>query len=57
VFKYVTNAGGVQPNPAHVNRIPTDIVDLASGNDVNKLVDFLNVRNLIRKPLEESDDD
>jgi len=57
VFKYVTSAGGVQPNPAHVNRIPTDIVDLASGNDVNKLVDFLNVRNLIRKPGEESDDD
>lgn len=57
VFKYVTSAGGVQPNPAHVSRMPTDIVDLACGNDVNKLVDLLNVRNLIRQPGEESDND
>lgn len=57
VFKYVTSAGGVQPNPAHFTRMPTDIVDLACGNDVNKLIDLLNVRNLIRQPEEESDDD
>lgn len=56
VFKYVTSAGGVQPNPAHVTRIPTDVVDLACGNDVNKLVDLLNVRYLIQQPGEESDD-
>lgn len=57
VFKYVTSAGGVQPNPAHFTRMPTDVVDLACGNDVNKLVDLLNVRNLIRHSGEESDDD
>lgn len=57
VFKYVTSDGGVQPNPAHSARMPTDIADLACGNDVNKLIDLLNVRNLIRQPGEESDDD
>lgn len=57
VFKYVTSDGGVQPNPSHFSRMPTDIADLACGNDVNKLVDLLNVRNLIQQPGEESDDD
>lgn len=57
VFKYVTSDGGVQPNPSHFSRMPSDINDLACGNDVNKLVDLLNVRNLIRQPGEESDDD
>lgn len=57
VFKYVTGVAGVQPNPSHFSRMPTDIVDLACGNDINKLVDLLNVRNLIRQSGDESDED
>ena len=55
VFKYVTGSTGVQPNPAHLSRMPTDIVDLACGNDINKLVDLLKVKDLIGQPGEESD--
>lgn len=55
VFKYVTGSAGVQPNPAHLSRMPTDIVDLACGNDINKLVDLLKVKDLIGQPGEESD--
>ena len=57
VFKYVTCPGGVQPNPFHYSRMPADVVDLACGNDVNKLVDLLNVQNLIRQPGDDSDED
>jgi len=57
VFKYVTSAGGVQPNASHLSRMPTDIVDLACGNDINKLVDLLNLRNLIGRSGDESDED
>lgn len=34
-----------------------DIVDLVCGNDINKLVDFLNLRNLIRDFGDELDED
>lgn len=57
VLRYMTSTGGVQPNPSHLSRVPTDIVDLACGNDINKLVDLLNLRNLIRDSGDESDED
>ncbi|XP_001641838.2 cell division cycle protein 123 homolog [Nematostella vectensis] len=57
LFKVVPSAIGVQPGPFACSRLPQDMVDLTSGADVNKLVDFLNVGNLIRRPGEASDDD
>ena len=35
--------------------MPTDIVDLASGEDIRKMIDFLNVKDLIVKPGEEEE--
>ena len=57
VFKYLTNTAGMQPSPRYTSKIPTDIVDLVHGTDINKLVDLLSVENLIRNPGEESDSD
>ena len=55
-FRFICDEAGVQPNPYHRNRMPTDVIDLACGNDVNKLVDFLQVRSLIRRQGSDSDD-
>ena len=56
-FRFLTSEAGIQPSQHLTNRLPSDLVDLTQGNDINKLVDFLNVSNLIRRPGEESDSD
>lgn len=52
VFRAVTSELGVQPSAYACSRLPKDMIDLSTGEDINKLVDFLNVGNLIQKPNE-----
>lgn len=56
-FRFICDEAGIQVNPYHRNRMPSDIVDLACGNDINKLVDFLQVGNLIERPGSNSSDE
>jgi len=59
-LRIVTESNNIQPSPYMRYGLPTDIVDLACGEDVNKMIDFLNIRDLVIKPGEpgvESDDE
>jgi len=52
MFRSVTSELGVQPSIYSASRLPKDMIDLSTGEDINKLVDFLNVSDLIQKPGE-----
>ncbi|XP_077979699.1 translation initiation factor eIF2 assembly protein-like isoform X2 [Glandiceps talaboti] len=54
LLRYVKSSMGILPNPLHVHRMPEDFVDLRSGRDMNKLVDFLQmeIKSQDRKPEE-----
>ncbi|XP_070559091.1 translation initiation factor eIF2 assembly protein-like isoform X1 [Ptychodera flava] len=43
LLRYVKSSLGILPNPMHMHRMPQDFLDLRSGADVNKLVDFLQM--------------
>ncbi|XP_071960296.1 translation initiation factor eIF2 assembly protein-like [Antedon mediterranea] len=43
IFRYVTHQEGVKPNPYSQYSVPTDIIDIASGSDPQKLFDFLKI--------------
>lgn len=55
IFRIVTESNNIQPSPYMKYGMPTDIVDLASGEDIRKMIDFLNVKDLIVKPGEEEE--
>ena len=68
-LRFIRESVGVQPSPhrhyslprwikasiVEILKYPRDMVDLASGNDPNKLVDFLRLQGQLQG--EESDDD
>jgi len=43
-LRYIKESGGVQPHPYRHYSIPRDMVDLASGTDPYKLMDFLKLK-------------
>jgi len=43
-LRYIQESGGVQPHPYRHYSIPRDMVDLASGTDPYKLMDFLKLK-------------
>ncbi|XP_006818694.1 translation initiation factor eIF2 assembly protein-like, partial [Saccoglossus kowalevskii] len=43
LLRYVKTAVCILPNPVHLHRMPADFIDLSHGNDLNKLVDFLQM--------------
>lgn len=47
MFRFVTNATGVQPSPFLSSRVPRESLSMTSADDINKLVDFLNTTELI----------
>ncbi|RXG72286.1 Cell division cycle protein [Armadillidium vulgare] len=56
-FGYITNGTGVQPSSYSHYGLPVDIVDLSTGQDPAKLVDFLQmVKKKIQKEGEDSSD-
>lgn len=44
-FRYIRDDTGIQPNGMRQYSLPKDMVDLASGADPDKLVDFLKLQN------------
>ena len=56
IFAIVTKDSGIQPSQFMSYAMPKDMVDLSHGEDINKLIDFLNLRSLISKPGESSDE-
>jgi len=57
IVRVVEDSDGIQPSPYLSYRLPKDTIDLASGEDVNKMIDFFRVKELIRKPGGDSDSD
>lgn len=45
-LRMVTNHGSLQPSEFLSYRMPKDVIDVASGEDINKLVDFLDFNKL-----------
>jgi len=56
IFYIVTQDSGIQPSDMMSYAMPKDIVDLSRGEDVNKMIDLLNLRGLVRKPGESDDE-
>lgn len=58
-FRFATDSSGVQPHPYRHYSIPRDFVDLSTGSDPLKLIDFLNLKqrteNAGAGPDEDSD--
>lgn len=54
-FRIVTESNNIQPSPFMQYALPRDVVDLSCGEDVNKMLDFLKLRDLISKPSDGSD--
>nr|XP_057933354.1 cell division cycle protein 123 homolog [Doryrhamphus excisus] len=54
IFRYTTSEVTVQPSPCLSYRIPRDFVDLSTGEDAYKLIDFLKLK---KSQQEESDDE
>jgi len=52
-FRVISDSNGIQPSPYNSYAIPKDMVDLKSGEDINKMVDFFNLKNLISNPGDE----
>ena len=46
-FRFIENDAGIQPNGLRHYSIPKDFVDLATGSDPHKLVDFLQLQQQI----------
>lgn len=55
-FRIVTESNNIQPSPFMRYAMPKDIVDLACGEDINKMIDFLRVRDLVVKPQDNVDE-
>jgi len=55
-LRYIRDSVGVQPNPHRHYSLPRDMVDLATGTDPSKLVDFLRLQGQIQG-VEGSDDE
>lgn len=43
-FRFISDATGVQPSPYMQYGLPLDIVDLSTGHDPQKLIDFLQMK-------------
>ena len=43
-FRYIRDDTGIQPNGMRQYSLPRDMVDLASGRDPDKLIDFLKLQ-------------
>ena len=54
-FRHVESEGGIQPSGLRHYSLPKDIVDLASGEDHEKLVDFLKLQSDMQNKENDSD--
>jgi hypothetical protein len=56
-FRYATDSSGVQPHPYRHYSIPSDFVDLSTGSDPAKLIDFLKLQSRSSANNADSDSD
>ncbi|XP_017288044.1 cell division cycle protein 123 homolog isoform X2 [Kryptolebias marmoratus] len=54
-FRYTTSEVTVQPSPCLSYRIPRDFVDLSTGEDAYKLIDFLKLKKSQQEESEEEE--
>jgi len=57
IFRCITDSSGVQPHPLRNYSLPQDMVDLASGTDPMKLMDFLSLKKRTENGQNDSDSD
>nr|XP_045604564.1 cell division cycle protein 123 homolog isoform X2 [Procambarus clarkii] len=55
-FRFISSATGVQPSPYMQYGLPMDIIDLSTGQDPKKFIDFLQMK-IRREDAESSDDE
>uniref|UniRef100_A0AAX7U7G9 Translation initiation factor eIF2 assembly protein n=1 Tax=Astatotilapia calliptera TaxID=8154 RepID=A0AAX7U7G9_ASTCA len=55
-FRYTTSEVTVQPSPCLSYRIPRDFVDLSTGEDAYKLIDFLKLKKSQQEESEEEEE-
>ena len=55
--RYVKENSGVRPHPYMHYSLPRDVVDLATGEDPAKLIDFLRLKQRTENADSNSDDD
>ncbi|XP_071753078.2 translation initiation factor eIF2 assembly protein isoform X1 [Centroberyx gerrardi] len=56
-FRYTTSEVTVQPSPCLSYRIPRDFVDLSTGEDAYKLIDFLKLKKSQQEESEEEEEE
>ena len=56
MFRYVTDNCGVRPHPYMHYSLPRDVIDLATGEDPAKLIDFLKLKQRTEEGSDDSDD-
>ena len=47
IFRFVSSSTGVQPSPFLSSRVPRESLNLASSDDINKMVDFLRTTEIV----------
>jgi len=47
----------MQPSHLVTHGMPKDMMDLCRGEDVNKMIDFLNLKDMVYRPTDSDDDD
>ena len=57
IFRYIKESGGVMPHPYRHYSLPRDVIDLASGEDPEKLIDFLKLKQRTEAGDDSSDSD
>jgi len=57
IFRFISHSSGVQPHPHRHYSLPQDMVDLASGTDPHKLIDFLSLKTRTESGGYDSDSD
>jgi len=55
-FRFISESGGVQPHPYRHYSVPRDVIDLATGEDPAKLIDFLKLKQRTENGDSESDE-
>ena len=57
IFRYIKESGGVMPHSYRHYSLPKDVIDLTSGEDPDKLIDFLKLKVRTEAGEEDSDSD
>ena len=56
-FRFIREGGGVMPHPYRHYSLPRDVVDLVTGEDPEKVIDFLRLKQRTENGDDDSDSD